>query len=54
MKYPSFVDDTDYMHMDQSVSELEQLRAMLKNLTRIHVLTANKFESFDALIHEYL
>ena len=54
MKYPSFVEDQLYLDMDMTVSETEQLRAMLNNLTRIHMLTAGKFESFDALIREYL
>ncbi|SMF51790.1 Signal transduction histidine kinase [Alteromonadaceae bacterium Bs31] len=54
MKYPSFVDDQSYMEMDSSVPEAEQLKAMLSNLTRVHLLTANKFDSFDSLIREYL
>lgn len=54
MNYPSFIEDTTYISMDASSSETEQLRAMLSNLTRIHLLTASKFESFDELIHEYL
>lgn len=40
--------------MDASATDKEQLQAMLSNLTRIHLLTASKFESFDDLIHEYL
>lgn len=54
MEYPSFVEDQLYLDMDATVPEVEQLRAMLKNLTRIHLLTADKFESFDDLIREYL
>ncbi len=54
MKYPEFIDDQSYMEMDSSVPEAEQLKAMLSNLTRIHLLTANKFDSFDSLIREYL
>ncbi|WP_394201636.1 GAF domain-containing sensor histidine kinase [Marinagarivorans algicola] len=54
MKYPAFIDDTTYLSMDASASETEQLRAMLNNLTRVHLLTASKFESFDDLIHEYI
>ena len=54
MEYPSFVEDQLYLDMDATVPEVEQLRAMLNNLTRIHLLTANKFESFDDLIREYL
>lgn len=40
--------------MDTSASENEQLRVMLDNLTRVHLLTAKKYNSFDQLIHEYL
>ncbi|UZE96798.1 GAF domain-containing sensor histidine kinase [Alkalimarinus alittae] len=54
MKYPSFVDDQAYIDMDATMPEVDQLRAMLNNLTRIHLLTANKFDSFDDLIREYL
>lgn len=54
MKYPAFIDDTTYLSMDASASETEQLRAMLNNLTRVHLLTASKFENFDDLIHEYI
>ena len=54
MDYPSFIEDTTYISMDASASENEQLRAMLSNLTRIHLLTASRFENFDDLIHEYL
>ena len=53
-QYPGFVDDATFVRMDDSVPENEQLRGMLANLTRIHLLTADKFDSFDALIHEYL
>ncbi len=54
MEYPPFVEDQLYLDMDETVPEVEQLRAMLNNLTRIHLLTADKFESFDDLIREYL
>lgn len=54
MEYPSFIEDQRYIGMDATVPEVEQLRAMLNNLTRIHLLTADKFESFDDLIREYL
>ena len=54
MSYPQFIDDTTYISMDASATDTEQLQAMLSNLTRIHLLTASKFESFDELIHEYL
>ncbi|WP_045857425.1 GAF domain-containing sensor histidine kinase [Teredinibacter purpureus] len=54
MDYPQFVDDHVYLDMDSSIPETDQLKAMLSNLTRIHLLTANKFEDFDELIREYL
>lgn len=54
MKYPTFIEDTTYISMDACASETNQLRAMLSNLTRIHLLSASKFESFEALIHEYI
>lgn len=54
MEYPSFVNDQTYIDMDASMPEVDQLRGMLNNLTRIHLLTANKFDSFDDLIREYL
>jgi hypothetical protein len=40
--------------MDSSLPAQDQLRATLNNLTRVHLLTADKFNSFDSLIHEYL
>lgn len=52
--YPEFVENRKYLEMDSSVPEREQLWAMLNNLTRIHLLTADKFNSFDSLIREYL
>jgi signal transduction histidine kinase len=52
--YPDFVQDSTYIDMDSSTPEVDQLRAMLSNLTRIHLLTANKFDSFDDLIREYI
>lgn len=54
MKYPSFIDDTRFHSMDAAASDVEQLQAMLSNLTRIHTLTINKFDNFDDLIHQYL
>ena len=54
MQYPNFVDDKEFISMDCDVSENEQLRAMLDNLTRVHLLSAKKFNSFDELIREYL
>lgn len=54
MQYPDFVDDKEFISMDSNASENEQLRAMLDNLTRVHLLTAKKYNSFDELIHEYL
>ncbi|ARU58248.1 GAF sensor-containing signal transduction histidine kinase [Oleiphilus messinensis] len=54
MTYPRFVADKDFIDMDSTVPEIEQLRAMLGNLTRIHLLTANKFADFDALIRAYI
>ena len=54
MQYPDFVDDKEFISMDSSASENEQLRVMLDNLTRVHLLTAKKYNSFDELIHEYI
>jgi signal transduction histidine kinase len=54
MHYPDFIEDKSYIEMDSSVPEMDQLRAMLNNLTRIHLLTANKFNSFNEMIREYL
>ncbi|MEH6448434.1 MAG: GAF domain-containing sensor histidine kinase [Oleispira sp.] len=54
MQYPDFVDDKEFISMDSNVSENEQLRGMLDNLTRVHLLTAKKYNSFDELIHEYI
>lgn len=54
MHYPNFIDDTEFIKMDCSTSENEQLRAMLDNLTQVHLLTAKKYHSFDGLIREYL
>ena len=54
MTYPEFLEDKQFIKMDSSIPENEQLRAMLSNLTRVHLLTANKFDSFDELIREYL
>jgi len=54
VQYPEFVDNAQFIQMDSSVSETEQLKAMLNNLTRVHGLTANKFDSLSDLIHQYL
>ncbi|WP_075185452.1 GAF domain-containing sensor histidine kinase [Teredinibacter haidensis] len=54
MEYPAFVEDQVYRDMDTTLPEIDQLKAMLSNLTRVHLLTANKFDSFDDLMHEYL
>ena len=54
MQYPDFVDDKEFISMDSKASEIEQLRVMLDNLTRVHLLTAKKYNDFDQLIHEYL
>ena len=54
MQYPDFVDDKEFISMDSKASEIEQLRVMLDNLTRVHLLTAKKYNNFDQLIHEYL
>lgn len=54
MKSPSFIDDTRFYSMDAAASDVEQLQAMLANLTRIHTLTINKFDNFDDLIHQYV
>jgi signal transduction histidine kinase len=54
MQYPDFIDDKDFISMNSNASENEQLRAMLDNLTRVHLLTATKYNSFDELIHEYI
>ena len=52
--YPEFVDNDQFIQMHSSMRESEQLRAMLNNLTRVHQLTARKFDNFDDLIREYL
>ena len=54
MDYPAFIEDQTFLDMHSAAPENEQLKAMLSNLTRVHLLTANKFDSFDALIREYL
>lgn len=54
VRYPEFVDTKTYLGMDSSLSHNEQLWAMLNNLTRVHLLTADKFNNFDSLIREYL
>jgi signal transduction histidine kinase len=54
MNYPEFIEDKEYIQMDASISENQQLRAMLDNLTKVHLLSANKFESLDDLIRTYL
>lgn len=52
--YPEFIENKDYLGMDSSIPEQDQLWAMLNNLTRIHLLTADKFDNFNTLIREYL
>ena len=42
MQYPDFIDDNEFIKMDDTKSENEQLKAMLDNLTRVHLLTAKK------------
>lgn len=54
ISYPEFVDNKAYLGMDSSLSEKDQLWAMLSNITRVHLLTADKYHNFDDLIHEYL
>lgn len=54
MPESAFVDIDEFVALNSSVPEIEQLRAMLSNLTRIHLLTASQFDSFDALIQEYI
>lgn len=54
MPYPEFVNNDAFIKMDSSVSEQQQLKAMLANLKRIHQLTATQFASFDELIHQYI
>ena len=54
MNYPQFVENNTYIAQDASRSEVDQLKAMLSNLTRVHLLSAANFDSFDNLIHEYL
>lgn len=54
MDYPKFIETTAFLEMDSSLPELDQYKAMLANLTRIHLLTANHYDSFDDLIGEYL
>ncbi len=52
--YPAFITDCKFIAMDSSISETEQLKAMLSNITRIHSLTSKKHQDFSALINEYL
>ncbi len=54
MNYPAFVDNQVYFSMDESKSEIDQIRAMSDNLKKIHALSVMNFESFDDLIEEYL
>ncbi len=54
MDYPQFVEDQCYIALDKDKSENDQLKAMLSNLTRVHLLSANKFDCFDDLIREYI
>lgn len=54
MQQPSFVDTQEFIALDSSQSENSQLKAMLSNLTRVHLLSAHKFDSFDDLIREYI
>lgn len=54
ISYPEFIENKDYLGMDSSIPEQDQLWAMLTNLTRIHLITADKFDSFNTLIREYL
>lgn len=54
MNYPEFLDNSTFYHLDQSKSDIEQLLALAENIKRIHHLTAKHYESFEALIHDYL
>lgn len=54
MSDPSFLEHPAYVAVDSGCNEVEQLHAMLSNLTRVHLLAAIKFNSFDDLIKEYL
>ncbi|MFL0797683.1 MAG: GAF domain-containing sensor histidine kinase [Cellvibrionaceae bacterium] len=54
MNYPEFLDSSRYLAMNDSVPELDQYKAMMANITRIHLLTTKTFSSFDELIRTYL
>ncbi|EDZ63738.1 GAF sensor signal transduction histidine kinase [Sulfurimonas gotlandica GD1] len=54
MQYPKFVSNSNFYHMDNSKSDLQQLVAIAENLKAVHLLTAKHYDSFEQLIADYL
>jgi len=54
MHYPTFINNSDYYHLDQSHDNTQQLIALSENIKRIYQLTSKHFDSFEILISEYL
>ncbi|WP_096087050.1 GAF domain-containing sensor histidine kinase [Agaribacterium haliotis] len=54
LNYPAFIDNQHYQSLDLDLSEKQRLEAMLDNISRVFLLTASHYDSFDELIREYL
>lgn len=54
MELPRFVNDQTFLALSDKQDNVAQLETMVEHLTKVHLLTANKFDSFDELIREYL
>lgn len=54
VKYPEFVDNSQFYALHDSLSAERQLVAMTENVKQIHALASAKYDSFEALIHAYI
>lgn len=54
MIYPDFLSSNDYLSLDTSRSEKEQVIALSEKLKALHLLTSANYKNFDELILEYL
>jgi len=54
MKYPDFINNSTFYHLDKSQEPLMQTLALAENIKRVHLLTAKHYDNFETLITDYL
>lgn len=54
MKYPSFVENTEYYSGEDSDSRIQQIIELANNLRDLHQITTKNYRDFNELISEYL